>query len=44
MLLDLSDDENDADPDLLSPEYLINDPGADLLALLDNCHFLFGEG
>ena len=38
MLSDFSDDDNDADPDFLSQEDLIDNPDEDLLPLLDNGH------
>ena len=43
MLSDLSDDDDDNDPDFLSPEDLIDDPDADLLPLLDNLHFFLEQ-
>ena len=43
MLLDLSDDDDDNDPDFLSPEDLIDDPDEDLLPLLDNPHFFLEQ-
>ena len=41
--MDLSDDDDDNDPDFLSPEDLIDDPDEDLLPLLDNPHFFLEQ-
>ena len=43
MLSDLPDDDDDNDPDFLSPEDLIDDPDEDLLPLLDNPHFFLEQ-